>query len=167
MVSSSSEELCYCSWCFKKIFEDRECFLLQMKCMMSASVEVIFYWAWLIILVWENEPKLKETTVNYFVLRYHWWVEEYTRENSESIKKICQNHRDFSYISSLSCLVWLRAPWFFPNVSTSSKKCGKLKRKLIFNSCLNLLLFFHFFSFVYSCWKYMASFWDFFCYLIR
>ena len=102
-----SEELCYCSWCFEQIFKDRECFLLPMKCMMSASVEIIFYWVQLIILVGENEPKLKEMTVNYFVLRHQWSIEEYTCENSESVKTICQNRMGFSYIFSLSCLVWL------------------------------------------------------------
>ena len=56
---------------FEQIFEDRESFLLQRKCAMSASVEIIFFWAWLIILVWENEPKLKGTTVNYFEFRHH------------------------------------------------------------------------------------------------
>ena len=40
-----------CSLCFEQIFEDRECFLLQMKCMMSGSFTIIFYWAWLIIAV--------------------------------------------------------------------------------------------------------------------
>ena len=39
-----------------------------MKCMMSASVNIIVYWAWLIISLWEIEPKSKETTVNYFAL---------------------------------------------------------------------------------------------------
>ena len=76
-----------CSWCFEQIFEEGECFLLQIKCMMSASVEFIFYWARLIISVWDNEPKLKETTVNYFALRHHWSIEEYTREHSESVKR--------------------------------------------------------------------------------
>ena len=53
-----------------------------MKCMMSASVEIIFYRERLIILVWENEPKLKEMTVNYFVLRHHWSIKS-IRENSK------------------------------------------------------------------------------------
>ena len=57
-----------------------------MKCMTSALVEIIFYWAWLIISVWENEQKLKEKTVNYFALRHHWSIEECTREHSESGK---------------------------------------------------------------------------------
>ena len=35
---------------------DRECFLLQMKCMMSGSFTIIFYWTWLIIAVWKIEP---------------------------------------------------------------------------------------------------------------
>ena len=121
MVSLSSEELCYCSWCFEKILEDRECFLLQMKCMMSASVAIICYWAWLSI-------------------------EEYTRENNESVKNILESygfllHLVFELPGMTAC------PTVFPNVSTSSKKCRKLKRKVIFNSCLNLLLFFSLFLF--------------------
>ena len=76
-----------CSWCFEQNFEDGECYLLQIKCMMSASVEFIFYWARLIISVWDNEPKLKKKTVNYFALRHHWSIEEYTREHSESVKR--------------------------------------------------------------------------------
>ena len=110
-----------CSWCCDQIFEDRECFLLQMKCMLSASVEIISYWAWLIISVWENEPKLKETTVNHFALRHYRWIEVYTcSEHGKSVKTIRQNRMSFSYIFSWSCQVWLLTPPFFPNVSTSS-----------------------------------------------
>ena len=79
---------CRCSWCYDKIFEDKEYCLLQMKCMMSASVEIIFCWARLIISVWEKEPKLKETTVNHFALRHYWWIEVCTfSEHSESVKQ--------------------------------------------------------------------------------
>ena len=74
-------------WCDEQIFEYRESFLLQRKCAMLASVEIIFFWAWLIILVWENEPKLKETTVNYFESRHHQSIEEYTRDNSELVNQ--------------------------------------------------------------------------------
>ena len=35
----------------------------------------------------ENEPKLKETTVNYFALRHHRSIEVYTRENSKWVKQ--------------------------------------------------------------------------------
>ena len=83
----AAEDLRCCSWCFEQAFEDRESFLLQRKCAMSASVEIIFFWAWLIILVWENEPKLKETTVNYFESRHHQSIEEYTRDNSELVNQ--------------------------------------------------------------------------------
>ena len=37
--------------------------------------------------VWENEPKLRETTVNYFALRHHWSIEVCTREHGESVKQ--------------------------------------------------------------------------------
>ena len=76
-----------CSWYDEQILEDRESFLQKKKCAMSASVEIIFFWAWLIILVWENEPKLKETTVNYFESRHHQSIEEYTRDNSELVNQ--------------------------------------------------------------------------------
>ena len=42
------------------------------------------------------------------------------------------------------------APPFFPNVSTSSDKRRKLKRKVIFNSCLNLIIFL-----LSLCWLFM------------
>ena len=77
-----------------------EYFLLQMKCMMSASVEGTFYRAWLMISVWEIEPKLKETTVSYFALRHHWWIEEWEEWVSKAIP---QNRMGFFYIFSWSC----------------------------------------------------------------
>ena len=41
------------------------------------------------ILVWENEPKLKETAINYFESRHHQTssIEEYTRDNSELVNQ--------------------------------------------------------------------------------
>ena len=39
------------------------------------------------ILVLENEPKLKETTVNYFEFRHQQSIEEYTRDNSELVNQ--------------------------------------------------------------------------------
>ena len=39
------------------------------------------------ILVRENEPKSKETTVNYFALRHCWSIEEYTHEKSELLNQ--------------------------------------------------------------------------------
>ena len=52
--------------------------------------------------MWENEPKLKETTVNYFELRHHQWIEEYTRDNSELVN---QDARMYVGIGSLVCIV--------------------------------------------------------------
>ena len=89
-----------------KFYEDRECFLLQRKCMMSALIEIVFYWARVIISVWENEPKLKETTV-------------YTcSEHSESVKR-CARIVWASLISSLEvarydCLPHRFSPTFQP-----------------------------------------------------
>ena len=51
-------------------------------------------------MVWENEPKLKETTVNYFESRHHQSIEEYTRDNSESVNQDTRIVRA-SVISSL------------------------------------------------------------------
>ena len=91
-----------------KFYEDRECFLLQRKRMMSALIEIVFYWARVITSVWENEPKLKETTV-------------YTcSEHSESVNSMRQNRIGFSYICFWRCQVGMLTPPFFPNVSTSS-----------------------------------------------
>ena len=39
------------------------------------------------ILVWKNEPKLKETAINYFESRHHQSIEEYTRDNSELVNQ--------------------------------------------------------------------------------
>ena len=115
-------DLCHSYWCCDQIFNDRECFLLQIKYIMWASVEIIFYWAWIIISFWENEPKLKETTVNHFAWRHYWWIEVYMCiEHNESVKQ----HARIVWASlisffSLSCQVWLLTPPFFSNVSTSS-----------------------------------------------
>ena len=108
-----------CSWCFEQIFEDRECFPLQMKCMMSVSVEIIFYWAWLIISVWENEPKLKETTVNHFALRHYWWIEVYACSEHGNLVKQYARIVWASFISSLEvarydCLPHRFSPTFQP-----------------------------------------------------
>ena len=47
------------SWCFEQIFEDRESFLLQRKCAMSASVEVTYFWEQL-----QNTPQLIYMSLN-------------------------------------------------------------------------------------------------------
>ena len=101
LVRGIFRQLRRCSWCCDQIFEDRECFLLQMKCMMSASVEIICYWAWLIISVWENEPKLKETTVNHFALRHYWWIEVYACSEHGNLVKQYARIVWASFISSL------------------------------------------------------------------
>ena len=87
-----------------------------------------------------NEPKSKETMVNYFALRHHQSIEEYTRENGEAVKQSPE-----SYVLLLYLLLKLPGmtayPTVFPNVLTSSDKRRKLKRKVILNSWLNLLFF--------------------------
>ena len=95
-IFQAAKDLRWCFWCFERISEDRKCFRLQIYFMMSASVEMIFYWAWRIILVWENEPKFKETIVNDSKLRQYSSIEVYTHENSESVK----NSRVFVSFSS-------------------------------------------------------------------
>ena len=97
-----------------------------------------------------NNGKLlcvKTSLVDWRVYTWDQWVS----------KTIHQNHMGFSHIFSLSCLVWLCAPPFFSKVSTSSNKGRKLKRKIIFNWCLNLLFYLNFFSFGYSC--FMIGLW--------
>ena len=68
----------------------------------------------------ENEPKLKETTVNYFEFRHHQSVEEYKRDYGELVS---QDARIVwvSLISSLKFAKYDCLPHhFFPNVSTPS-----------------------------------------------
>ena len=131
---------------------------------LSASVEIIFCWVWLIISVWESELKLKEMTVNYFALRHHQSVEEYTCENNESEKQ-------YTRITWTSLISSLEVAWYYclPQGSTSSDEREKSKGKVIFNLCLNFFFFFFSFfplaflvSWLTSDWKYTASFWDFF-----
>ena len=169
-----------CSWCCDQIFEDRECFLLQMKCMLSESVEIISYCVWLMISVWENEPKLKEKTVNHFALRHlrhYWWIEVYTRsEHGKSIKQYARIVWA-SLISSLEvarydCLPHRFSPTFQPPLFSVEN----WKKKAIFNSCLNRCNFWKLFCFGYSCFLFhdcplagnkRRLFEIFFCYLIR
>ena len=114
-----------------------------MKCMLSASVEIISYWAWLIISVWENEPKLKETTVNHFALRHSWWIEVYTcSEHGKSVKLYARTGMGFSYIFSWSCQVWVLTPPFFPKVSTSLK----IEKKVISTRVWTCVIFENFFA---------------------
>ena len=117
-----------------------------MKCMMSASVEIISYWVWLIILVWENGPKLK-------LLRR--LIEEYTRVNSESVKQYARIVWA-SLISSLEvarydCLPHRFSPTFQPPLFSVEN----WKKKVIFNSCLNLCNFLKtFFALGNSCFMF-------------
>ena len=104
-----------CSWCCDQIFEDRECFLPQMKCMMSASVEIIFYWAWLIISVRVIEPKLKETTVNHFASRHYWWIEVFTWVRVKQYARIVWASLLSSLeVSGYDCLLHRFSPTFQP-----------------------------------------------------
>ena len=110
---------------------------------MSASVEVIFFWAWLIILVWENEPKLKETTVNYFKFRHHQSVEEYACDNGELVNQdariVWASLKSPLEVARFDCL----PHHFFSNVSTSSVSRKNLKEKSFFRvwTCNFLKLF--------------------------
>ena len=123
-------------------WEDWECFIFQIQCMVSVLVEIIFYCAWLIILVWVNEPKPKETTVKHFALRHHRSIEECTRENGESLKQYTRIVLA-TEIFSWSCQVWLPAPKF--SLTYQPPLIGvKIKRKVIFDSCLNESRFFFF-----------------------
>ena len=116
----AAEDLRFCSWSFEKIFEDKESFF---------SSDEMFYvsigWNYILLNVTDNfglgkwakierkDGKLlcvKTSPVDWRVYTWERWVS----------KKILQNRMGFSYISSWSCQVWLLAPPFFPNVSTSS-----------------------------------------------
>ena len=68
-------------------FRGQGMFLPQMLYTKPPSAKIASYWAWLIISVCENEPKSKETTVNYFQLRHHRSIEGYTRESRESVNQ--------------------------------------------------------------------------------
>ena len=125
-----------------------------MTCVMSISVEIIFFWARLLILVRENEPKLKETTVNYFEFRHQQSIEECTRDNSELVN---QDARIVwaSLISSLEvarydCLPHRFSPTFQPPLFSVEN----WKKKAIFNSCLNRCNFWKLFCFGYSCFMF-------------
>ena len=106
-------------------------------------------------MVWENKPNLKETTVNHFALRHYWWIEVYTcSEHSESVKQYARIVRA-SLISSLFNLPGMTA---YPTVILQRFNllclAWKIKKKVIFNSCLNLCNFLNFFAFGYSCFMF-------------
>ena len=116
--------------------------------MMSASVEIVFYWVWLIILVWENKPKLQETMVNYFMSRHYWLIEEYTRENSDSVKQHSKSY--WLLLNLLLKLLGMTAcSTVFPkrfNLLWWGLKIKKISHfQLVFKP-----VFFLLFSFVYS-----------------
>ena len=118
-----------------------------MKCILSASVEIISYWAWIIISVWENEPKLKETTVNRFALRHYWWTEVYTCSEHGKSVKLYARIVWASLISSLEvarydCLPHRFSPTFQPPLFSVENW-----KKVVFSSCLNLCNFWKLFRF--------------------
>ena len=124
-----------------KFWEDWECFVFQIQCIVSVLVEIIFYCAWLIILVWVNEPNPKETTVKYFALRHHRSIEECTRENIESVKQytkiVLASLRSSLEVARYDCL-----PQNFSLTYQPPLIGVKIKRKIIFDSCLNESRFF-------------------------
>ena len=106
--------------------------------------------------------RVKTSLVDWRVYTWEQWVSKTAR----------QTPMVFFYIFSWNCQVWLCAPPFFHNASTTSDKRRKLRRKVIFKSCLNL--FFFTFSLLVilvsglsSEWKDKASSSDVFCYLIQ
>ena len=117
-----------------------------MSCMMSASVEMIFHWALLWTLVWENESELKETTVRDFQLRdyrsINRWV--YVRTVSQW-NNTPETYGLLLYLLFMSPGMTVHST-VFSIVSNSSDNCIKLTRIVTFNQ-----LFSQFFSFDYSC----------------
>ena len=66
----------------KKFSEIKNLFFLR-----GSVCDVSISWNYILLSVTDNfgqgnEPKLKETTVNYFEFRHHQSIEEYTRDNS-------------------------------------------------------------------------------------
>ena len=115
---------------------------------MSASVEIICYWAWLIISVWENEPKLKETTVNHFALRHYWWIEVYACSEHGNLVKKYARIVWASFISSLEVARYDCLPHrFSPTFQSPLFSVENWKKKVIFNSCVNLCNFLKLFRF--------------------
>ena len=112
----AAEDLRCCSWCFEQIFEDRESFLLQRKCAMSASVEIILFWAWLIIF-------------NYFEFRHKQSIEECTPDNSELVNQdariVWASLTSSLEVSRYDCL----PHHFSPDISTSSVSRKSEKEK--------------------------------------
>ena len=91
-------------------------------------------WAWLLISVWKIDPKLKETTVNYFDLRYHYSIKGYTREDSNSVIQYARNVWA-SLFSSLD-VVWYDCPLhrFFISFFALIKTAVNYKLKLVSHS---------------------------------
>ena len=105
---------------------------------------------------------VKTSLVDWSVYTWAQWVS----------KTIRQDRMGFSYIFSWSFQVWLLAPPFFPNVSTSSVQRRRLKRKVISTHVWTCNFFKLFFlsaivSWLSSGWKYTTSFSHIFYYLIR
>ena len=91
-------------------------------------------WAWLLISVWKIDPKLKETTVNYFESRYHYSIKGYTREDSNSMIQYARNVWA-SLFSSLD-VVWYDCPShrFFISFFALIKTAVNYKLKLVSHS---------------------------------
>ena len=123
---------------------------------MSASVEIIFFWAWLVILVWENEPKLKETTLNYFEFRHQQSIGEYTRDNSELVN---QDVRIVwaSLISSLEVARYDCLPHHFSLMFQPPLFRVKIKKKSHFQLVFELVISYNFSSFGY--YSFMIVLW--------
>ena len=94
-------------------------------------------------MVWVNKPKSKETTGKYFALRHHRSIEECTRENSESVKQytkiVLASLRSSLEVARYDCL-----PQNFSLTYQPLLISVKIKRKVIFDSCLNKSWFFFF-----------------------
>ena len=134
----AAEDLRCCSWCFEQIFEDRESFLLQRKCAMSASVEIILFWAWLIIF-------------NYFEFTHQQSIEECTRENSELVNQVAR----IVWASLISSLEVSRYDWLPHRFSLTFQpplfSVENWKEKQYSTLVWTCNVFLNFFAFGYSC----------------
>ena len=121
-------------------------------CDVSISWKYIL-WPWLIILVWENEPKFKQTTVNYSEFRDQQSIEEYTRDNSELVNQDAKIVWA-SLISSLEVARYNCLPQHFsPSVlaSSVSRKNQKNSFSTRVWTCSFLKLFLFWLLFFHDC----------------
>ena len=157
----TAEDPRYCSLCFEQILGRLGMFYYS-----DAVYGVSISWNYILLRVTNNFglgkwAKIERNDGKVLRVKTSPSIEECTRENGESLKQYTRIVLA-TEIFSWSCQVWLPAPKF--SLTYQPPLIGvKIKRKVIFDSCLNESRFFFSFSFVSwlsSARKYTASFWD-------